>query len=105
MIVGHIRLPVIGRPLSGCIVTGLDALLSAVEDSANGLKAAIGAGLRTLITISGYTTHEDFTGAVAVLSGLGESERPATVVLTEGQPARTAICGLGFAGDMAAPKA
>lgn len=53
----------------------------AVEDSVNGLKAAIGAGLCTLITINGYTAHEDFTGAVAVLSDLGEPERPAAVVL------------------------
>ena len=43
----------------------------AVEDSANGLKAATGAGLRTLITVNGYTALDDFTGAVAVLSDLG----------------------------------
>jgi len=53
----------------------------AVEDSANGLKAAIGAGLCTLITINGYTAHEDFTGAVAVLSDLGEPEQPVAAVL------------------------
>ncbi len=54
----------------------------AIEDSANGLKAALGAGLRTLITINGYTMHEDFNGAVAVLSDLGEPERPVAAVLT-----------------------
>lgn len=53
----------------------------AVEDSANGLKAAIGAGLRTLITVNGYTARDDFTGAVAVLSDLGETERPVAAVL------------------------
>lgn len=37
----------------------------AIEDSANGLKAALDAGLRTLITINGYTAQQDFTGAVA----------------------------------------
>jgi hypothetical protein len=31
VIAGHTRLPVIGRPLSGGIVTGLDALLSTVQ--------------------------------------------------------------------------
>lgn len=53
----------------------------AVEDSANGLKAALGAGLRTLITVNGYTAHDDFTGAVAVLSDLGEPEQPVAKVL------------------------
>lgn len=52
----------------------------AVEDSANGLKAALGAGLCTLITINDYTAHQDYTGAVAVLSDLGEPERPVAAV-------------------------
>lgn len=53
----------------------------AVEDSVNGLKAALNAGLCTLITVNGYTAHEDFTGAVAVLSDLGEPEEPAKAIL------------------------
>lgn len=53
----------------------------AVEDSANGLKAALNAGLRTLITVNDYTAHQDFAGAVAVLSDLGEPERPVVAVL------------------------
>lgn len=52
----------------------------AVEDSANGLRAAIAAGLRTVVTISGYTAAEDFTGAALVVSSLGDESEPATVI-------------------------
>ncbi len=44
-----------------------------VEDSANGLRAALGAGLSTLVTVSGFTREEDFTGASLVVSSLGEA--------------------------------
>jgi HAD superfamily hydrolase (TIGR01509 family) len=43
-----------------------------VEDSRNGLLAARGAGLPTLITTSTYTVDEDFTGAVKVVPELGD---------------------------------
>lgn len=52
-----------------------------VEDSANGLRAAQGAGLRTLVTVSGYTREEDFTGASLVVSSLGDPAGEATEVL------------------------
>ncbi len=42
----------------------------AFEDSANGLKAAIGAGLATLITPNSFTVHHDFTGALRILPDL-----------------------------------
>jgi len=48
----------------------------AIEDSANGLKASVGAGLPTLVTENEYTLDDDFSGALAVLSDLGEPERP-----------------------------
>jgi HAD superfamily hydrolase (TIGR01509 family) len=51
----------------------------AIEDSANGLKASLGAGLPTLVTESEYTHGHDFAGAVAVLSDLGEPGRPSVV--------------------------
>lgn len=51
-----------------------------VEDSANGLRAALAAGLRTLVTVSGYTREEDFTGASLVVSSLGEPGDPAEVL-------------------------
>ncbi len=51
-----------------------------VEDSASGLRAALAAGLRTLVTVSAYTTAEDFTGASLVVTDLGEPEEPARVL-------------------------
>lgn len=47
----------------------------AFEDSANGLKAALAAGLPTIVTESEYTCDHDFTGALAVLSDLGEPHK------------------------------
>lgn len=44
----------------------------AFEDSANGVKASLAAGLPTLVTESEYTSGQDFAGALAVLSDLGE---------------------------------
>jgi HAD superfamily hydrolase (TIGR01509 family) len=43
----------------------------AIEDSANGLRAALAAGLPTLITAAQYTRGDDFSGALAVLPDLG----------------------------------
>ncbi|GEK23232.1 HAD-IA family hydrolase [Cellulomonas xylanilytica] len=52
-----------------------------VEDSANGLRAALGAGLRTVVTVSSYTADEDFTGASLVVTSLGDlPDHPATVL-------------------------
>jgi HAD superfamily hydrolase (TIGR01509 family) len=42
----------------------------AFEDSANGLKAAMAAGLPTIITPNSFTEHQDFTGALRVLPSL-----------------------------------
>lgn len=63
---------------------GLDADDAVVvEDSANGMRAALAAGLRTLVTVSGYTREEDFTGASLVVSSLGDpaNGQPAEVLL------------------------
>jgi len=53
----------LGLPAHECMV---------IEDSRNGLLAARGAGLPTLITTSTYTVDEDFTGAVKVVPELGD---------------------------------
>ena len=42
----------------------------AFEDSANGLRAARGAGLATVITPTGFTADHDFSGALNVLPNL-----------------------------------
>lgn len=52
-----------------------------VEDSRNGLEAATGAGLRCVVTVSGYTADEDFTEAVLVVSSLGDPDGEHTRVL------------------------
>jgi HAD superfamily hydrolase (TIGR01509 family) len=53
-----------------------------IEDSANGLQAALAAGLVTVVTVSSYTTEEDFTGAALVVSSLGDPGGPAAEVLS-----------------------
>jgi HAD superfamily hydrolase (TIGR01509 family) len=50
-----------------------------VEDSVQGLAAARGAGLTTLVTLSSLSHHGgvgSFAAAAAVVDGLGSSERP-----------------------------
>lgn len=49
-------------PASACLV---------IEDSRNGLLAALGAGLGCIVTVNSYTRHEDFQGAALVVSDLG----------------------------------
>lgn len=51
----------------------------AFEDSENGLKSSLGAGVKTLVTINDYTSDHDFPGALAVLSDLGEPGRACQV--------------------------
>jgi beta-phosphoglucomutase-like phosphatase (HAD superfamily) len=58
-----------------------------VEDSRNGLLAAVGAGLRCLVTISSFTKDEDFSEAVLVVTSLGDPGEP-TQVLANRSPAR-----------------
>lgn len=58
----------------------------AFEDSENGLKAARAAQLATVITVNDYTRDQDFTGAIAVLSDLGEPNAPCHAMATPGKP-------------------
>lgn len=43
-----------------------------IEDSENGLRAAVGAGLRTVVTVSTFTANENFSDASLVVSSLGD---------------------------------
>lgn len=52
----------------------------AFEDSENGLKSSMGAGLRTVVTINDYTADHQFNGAALVLSDLGEPDEPCQVL-------------------------
>jgi HAD superfamily hydrolase (TIGR01509 family) len=49
----------------------------AIEDSANGLRAARGAGIATIVVRSLYTRDEDFSGALAVFDGYATGPRDA----------------------------
>lgn len=51
-----------------------------IEDSKNGLDAARALGLATIITVNGYTEHEDFSEAALVLDQLGEPNAPLRVL-------------------------
>ena len=61
----------LGLPAQHCI---------ALEDSENGLRAALAAGLDTVVTVSDYTRRQDFSGAALVLSDLGEPAQPFTLL-------------------------
>jgi HAD superfamily hydrolase (TIGR01509 family) len=59
-----------------------------IEDSRNGLLAADGAGLRCLVTVNGYTEHEDFSQAVLVVTSLGDPGGEATRILANRSAAK-----------------
>jgi HAD superfamily hydrolase (TIGR01509 family) len=63
---------------------GADECL-AFEDSENGILSSRGAGLRTIVTVNDYTRDHDFTGALAVLSDLGEPGAPYRRLDVDGQ--------------------
>ncbi len=70
----HFCLQQLGLAAKDCLV---------IEDSANGLQAAIGANLATLITINDYTRQDDFNGAIAVVDQLGEPGLPTQLLAGE----------------------
>ncbi len=53
-----------------------------IEDSRNGLLAAVGAGMKCLITVNGYTCQEDFSEAALVVSCLGDPDREQCEVIS-----------------------
>lgn len=52
-----------------------------IEDSRNGLLAAVGAGLRCVMTVNGYTEEEDSSEATLVVSSLGDPDGERTRVI------------------------
>jgi len=68
----------LGLPASACL---------AFEDSENGLKASIGAGLATVVTPCDYTRGQDFSGATAVLDSLEGMAMPDLRTWLSGTPA------------------
>lgn len=67
----HYALERLGLPAVECL---------AFEDSENGLRASLGAGLKTLVTVNDYTHDHDFRGAAVVLSDLGEPDAPNALI-------------------------
>lgn len=53
----------------------------AIEDSDNGLRASLSAGICTIITTNDYTSEQDFTGASLVVDQLGEPHQPFTKIV------------------------
>ncbi|ROR34558.1 HAD family hydrolase [Inmirania thermothiophila] len=74
----HHVLDRLGLPPSACI---------ALEDSANGVASARGAGVPVVVTVTAYTEADRFDGACAVLSDLGEPDAPCHVLAGEGPAA------------------
>jgi HAD superfamily hydrolase (TIGR01509 family) len=59
-----------------------------VEDSRNGLLAAVGSDLRCLMTVNGYTEKEDQSEAILVISSLGDPDGERTRVIANRGAAR-----------------
>ncbi len=52
----------------------------AIEDSEQGLRASLAAGLKTIVTINSFTAGQDFTGAALVVDNLGGPPQPMTIL-------------------------
>ena len=52
----------------------------AFEDSENGIRSSMGAGLPTIVTVNEYTREHDFNDALLVLDHMGEPDRPFRVL-------------------------
>ncbi len=52
----------------------------AFEDSELGLRSSLAAGVKTIVTVNGFTAEQDFTGAALVIDNLGEPQQPMCVL-------------------------
>ena len=59
-----------------------------IEDSRNGLLAAVGAGLRCVMTVNGYTEDEENGEAILVVTSLGDPDGERTRVLANRSAAK-----------------
>ncbi|MDD2885593.1 MAG: HAD family hydrolase [Dechloromonas sp.] len=79
-------------PASACL---------AIEDSEMGLKAALTAGLRCLVTVSEYTQSHDFSGALRVVDDLSQVTLADLAAATISTTANTATGSTSTATDTA----
>lgn len=70
-----------------------------IEDSENGVKAAVAAGIATVATVSSYTADDDFADAALVVSSLGD---PGVEVRVLANPRHLDLTGLIRLTDLAA---
>ncbi len=73
----------LGAPPPQCVV---------VEDSSNGVEAAASAGMKCVVTVSGYTREEDFSKAAIVLTCLGDPGGEVCQVLANRSTASPSAC-------------
>lgn len=78
----HYTLEALKLPPEACI---------AFEDSENGVKAAVAAHLKTVVTRNEYTLHQAFTGAALIVDDLGEPGRPAQIHASDQKSASVVI--------------
>ncbi len=57
--------------------------IAVVEDSRQGLLAAVGAGLTTIVTVNEYTREEGFDEAALVVTSLGDPDGERSAVLAD----------------------
>jgi len=62
-----------------------------IEDSNNGVISAVAAGMKCVVTVSGYTRVEDFSAAHIVLTCLGDPGGEVCEVLENRSPARPGV--------------
>lgn len=63
----------------------------AFEDSENGLRSALSAGIPTLITVNDYTESQNFSGALLVVNHLGELQQPLSCLTEKTWPDFTIV--------------
>lgn len=67
----HWVLQEMGLPPMACI---------SIEDTPKGSRASLAAGVTSIVAVSTFTANEEFAGATAVLSDLGEPDKPFKVI-------------------------
>ena len=63
-----------------------------IEDSPNGAAAAAAAGMRCVVTVSGYTRAQDFPSASLVLTSLGDPAGESSEIIANRSLARPRRC-------------
>lgn len=74
----HLVVETLGLPRDHCLV---------LEDSQQGVLAAVAAGLTTVVTLNDYTRRQSMPGASLVISHLGEPSQPFEVLWGEARDA------------------